>query len=163
MNANAEPLAVVHIAHIRRETIVSTIINAAISAGFFWFVFGEHDPVAVWGVGQWVFDYLPQSFMIALMSTLVPGALTAKKLRAGTLTSSDQLTRLPRSLIIRALLLALTAAVLGSSSVGAIAWMLGVESLANSTAMTLKVAYGAGLAFVITPIGLRAALARQSV
>ena len=67
-----------HTAYIRRETLVSMVINGVLSLAFFIAVFGRTSPVALWGMGHWVFDFIPQSFMIALMSTLVPGALTAK-------------------------------------------------------------------------------------
>lgn len=75
--------------YIRRETGVSIVINSVLSLLFFFLVFGMDDPIPVWGMGQWVFDFLPQSFMIALMSTLVPGYLTAKKLKAGQLSYTD--------------------------------------------------------------------------
>ena len=72
-------------AYIRRETRISMAINAMLSLLIFLAVFGLRQPVKSWGVGQWVFDFLPQSFMIALMSVLIPGMLARQKLQKGAL------------------------------------------------------------------------------
>lgn len=149
-----------HDAYIRRETFVSMAINGVLSLVFFLIVFGRASVIPVWGVGNWVFDYLPQSFMIALMSTLVPGALTGKRLRAGALQPSSNTSRLPRSLPLRALLLAIVAAPVGAALVASIAWASGVDALAWTPALAVKVIYGVMLAAIVTPIGLRSALAR---
>ena len=148
-----------HDAYIRRETMIAIVINSLLSLVFFLIVFGRPDSVVMWGMGQWVFDFLPQSFMVALMSTLVPGALTAKKLRDGVLTPLDTPSRLPRSLPVRALMLAIIAALGGAAIVAAAMWASGLTSLGWTTALVLKVAYGATLGAIIAPIGLRSALA----
>lgn len=149
-----------HDAYIRRETLVSMVINGALSALFFVLVFGMAPTVGLWGMGNWVFDFLPQSFMVTVMSTLVPGALTAKRLKQGELAPSQDATRLPRSLVTRALLLGMVAALAGSALVAALVLAAGVETLAWLPAVVLKVLYGVVLGAVVTPIGLRAALAR---
>lgn len=150
-----------HDKYVRTETLISMAINGVLSLVFFLIVFGQVDPVPMWGVGNWVFDFLPQSFMIALMGTLVPGALTAKRLRAGALQPSPQPSRLPSSLAFRALMLAVAAALVGTAIVAAIVAMAGITALAWTPALVLKVLYGIVLAALVTPIGLRAALAAQ--
>lgn len=149
-----------HDAYIRQETLISVVINGVLSAVFFLLVFGLADSVAVWGVGNWVFDFLPQSFMITLMSTLVPGALTAKRLKAGILEPGSFATRLPRSLLLRALLLAVLAAAIGTALVAGLAALTGINELGLVPGLGIKVAYGIALGSVVTPIGLRAALSR---
>jgi hypothetical protein len=149
-----------HDAYIRRETLISMAINGVFSLTFFLIVFGQAATVPLWGVGNWVFDMLPQSFMITLMSTLVPGAFTAKRLRAGVLQPSSQQSRLPRSLALRAVLLSVAAALLGTAVVAALAWASGLAALDWLPALILKVLYGIFLAAAVTPIGLRGALAR---
>lgn len=94
-------------AYIRKETLVSMAINGVLSAVFFLLVFGTAQTVLVWGAGNWVFDFLPQSFMITLMGTLVPGALTARRLKAGEIQPGGHASRLPQSLVLRALMQAL--------------------------------------------------------
>lgn len=69
--------------YIRRETLVNVAINCFFAALFFFVVFGGQDRVPVWGLGNWVFDFIPQSFMIALLGTIIPGALAAKRLGWG--------------------------------------------------------------------------------
>jgi hypothetical protein len=51
--------------------------------------------------------------------------------------------------------------VLGAASVAVVILGTGLETMANSTALGIKVAYGAALAVLVTPAGLRAALARR--
>ena len=148
-----------HTTYIRRETGVSIVINSVLSALFFWLVFGGVNPVPVWGMGNWVFDFLPQSFMIALMSTLVPGALTAKAIRAGKIRGDGKANWLPGNLLGRAILLAILSAIGGATLVSLLAKVAGVTEIAWATALGLKVAYGAMLAIIVTPPGLRRALA----
>ena len=148
-----------HTTYIRRETGVSIVINSALSALFFWLVFAGVDPVPVWGMGNWVFDFVPQSFMIALMSTLVPGALTAKAIRAGKIRGHGKANWLPGNLPGRAVVLAALSALGGASSIALLARASGVTEITWATALGLKVAYGAMLAIIVTPPGLRRALA----
>ncbi|WP_295639197.1 hypothetical protein [Novosphingobium sp.] len=149
-------------AYIRRETAISMAINAALSLAFYLAVFRGTDPVPLWGLGNWVFDFVPQSFMIGLMSTLVPGALTAGRLRKRAVSLLDSATALPRRLGIRALLLALVSAIGGTIMVAAATRVAGIQQLGALAAGLLKVIYGAALAAIVTPIGLRAALARPA-
>ena len=61
-----------------RETAISMAINGVLSAVFYFAFFHGLAKVPVWGVGNYAFDFVPQSFMVALMGTLVPGLLTLK-------------------------------------------------------------------------------------
>lgn len=145
--------------YVRRETAVSVIINCVLTIVLFFVVFGGLRAVPVWGSGGWVFDFLPQSFMIALMSTLVPGFIAQRKVRAGTVATIPATTPLPRNLLIRALVLAIGSAVLGTAIVAMVASGAQQASLPFAVALLLKVVYGAILAAVVTPLALRAALA----
>lgn len=144
--------------YVRRETVTSVIVSSVLTVLPFFVVFGSIDPVPTWGAGGWVFDFVPQGFMIALMSTLVPGLLVRQRIRAGAMATLPGETRLPRNLLARALVLAVAAAVLGTALAGAIAFAAQQASLPFVVALPLKVAYGAALAAVITPLALRAAL-----
>ncbi|MBA15310.1 MAG: hypothetical protein CMN73_03035 [Sphingomonas sp.] len=149
-----------HAQYIRRETFISMMINGALSAAFFLLIFVWFSPVPLWGIGNWIFDFLPQSFMIGLMSTIVPGAITKKRLRDGTVRPSGAQTRLPQSLILRALLLAAASALIGTAAIAAIAALTGAAEIGWSEAFALKVLYGIILAAIVTPPGLRTSLAR---
>ena len=148
-----------HKAYIKRETAVSIVINSVLSALFFWLVFRGVDPVPAWGMGNWVFDFLPQSFMIAFMSTLLPGALTGKAIRAGKILANGAGNFLPANLFLRALVLALMSALGGTAIIALGATVTGTTELSPMMASGLKVAYGAILAIIVTPPGLRRALA----
>lgn len=152
--------------YIRVETAISVGINSVLSAVAFLIVFGAEGPVPIWGAGGLVLDGLPQGFMIALMGTLVPGLLTARRLRSGTVEPvpaiSDSLAaRLPKNLVALALTLAVVTALVGTA-VFALACLLTARAQVESwtLALIVKIAFGAILALVVTPIGLRAALAR---
>lgn len=144
--------------YVRRETGVGVVMASVLTVLVFFAVFGGLAEIPTWGRSGWVFDFVPQSFMIALMGTLIPGVLAQRKLRAGVVMSLPGTMRLPRNLVVRALILAVVSAVLGTALVAAVAFAAQQESLAFPVALVLKVAYGALLAALITPLGLRAAL-----
>lgn len=146
--------------HIRRETRVSIVINAVLSVLFFLLVFGWNGPVRVWGVGNYVFDAIPQSFMVSLMSTLVPGAMTARKLAQASVAPIDRQRRLPRSLIPRGLIFALAGSCAGYALFAVPLLVTGVETLAWGTAFAFKIVYGGTLGALVSRAGLREALSR---
>lgn len=146
-------------AYIRRETCISMAINAMLSLLIFLALFGLRQPVKSWGVGKWVFDFLPQSFMIALMSVFIPGILVRRKLKKGALAPVPHRSLLPRNLLARALIVAVASAGVGTALVAGLVWLTGMETIAPIPALLLKVTYGAILALIVTPPALRAALA----
>lgn len=147
---------------IVRETVISILINCVISILFFMLVFGSRNPVPVWGVGNWVFDFVPQGFMIGLMSTLVPGLLAAKALKAGKVRQKNCSPRQSLPLPIRAILTALVAAAFSYALFAVAMHVSDVESLAVGTALAIKAVFGGLLAAFITPIVLMATLQRTS-
>jgi ABC-type amino acid transport system permease subunit len=143
---------------IFRETMISVAINTVLSIGFFLLIFGHTDRVPLWGMGNWVFDAIPQSFMIALMGTLVPGLIASKALRTGKIAVKGVPRPFSR-LAMRALVTALIAAAAGYASAGVVAELSGLERFGWTAALAIKAAYGAALAAIVTPLSLRAALA----
>lgn len=145
---------------ILRETLVSIVINTVLSIGFFLLVFGRSQTVPLWGVGNWVFDAIPQSFMIALMGTLVPGMMAGKALRTRKLAVNGEPQPFSR-LALRALVTALIAAAAGYALAGLVAELSGLKHFGWMLALAIKAAYGATLAAIVTPFALRAALAAR--
>ncbi len=145
-------------AYVRRETLASILINTVLSLAFFLLVFGKAASVPARGLHGLAVDFIPQSFMIALMSTLVPGALTLRRVRAGTLPRSSRPSRLPAGLVPRALLVAVLSVLVGAGTAGSVVWFAAPEAIAWLPALLLKLAYGGLLAAITTPPGLRAAL-----
>ncbi|MFW0796824.1 hypothetical protein AAFP30_23670 [Gordonia sp. CPCC 205515] len=145
-------------AYIRRETAISIVINTVLSLLFFLVVFGFGKQVQVWGLGNYVFDFVPQGFMIALMATLVPGAMAGKALRAGRIAPSAERSRLPAALWQRSLVMAVGSALISVALAAVVMALIGADTLPFAAALAGKLVYGAALAAVVTPIGLRAAL-----
>ena len=137
-------------AYLTRETAVSGGINALISAGFFVLVFWKHDVVPVWGMGNYAFDFLPQSFGISLMSGLVPALLARQAVGSGrvgaVLADQSDLGRL----FVRSLTNAAVATVLGVGLCVSVLWITGPEAIGLGTALILKIIYGAALGSAIT-------------
>lgn len=150
-------------AHLRREVATSMAINCGLTLAFFLVVFGRSGPVPVWGLGHYVFDFLPQGFMVAFMGTLVPCLLTRKALRAGKVAplAGPAPLALPHNLPLRAMLLGSVGAALGTGISALTTGMLGLESLAWGVALGAKLAFVASLAFAVTSLALRATLCER--
>lgn len=145
-------------AYIRRETAISMVINAVISAGFVWAVFGGRSSATVWGSGGVVADFVPQTFMVSLMSVLVPTLLTRKRLRSGQYSGMQLApSRLPGNIGLRASVIALAATAVFAGIAAAILALSGIERLGFGPLATIKVLYGALVACVVTRFALDAA------
>jgi hypothetical protein len=68
---------------ILTEASIGGVFSAVISLGFCFLIFGGQQRVPVAGLHGLIADALPQTFMIALMATLVPTLLTQSRLRRG--------------------------------------------------------------------------------
>lgn len=147
--------------YIRRETAVSIAINAALSLAFFLLVFGLTGPVPVWGIGAYVCDFATQGFMIALMATLVPGALARKATRLGRIVSLPTRRTVASSLIGRAILVGMFGAGVGGAGAAATCAFTGAATIAWGSALIAKLAFGGLVAGMVTPFGLRIVLAEQ--
>jgi hypothetical protein len=134
-----------------------------ISALFMFAVFGRSERIDLWGLHGLALDFVPQTFMITLMSVLVPTALTRKRLREGRIVgyASTRSTRWPSNMWVRALLVA---AALTAMLGGAASWILSISwngPLPYWRAFPLKLLYGALVALIATPLGLRIALSEK--
>lgn len=138
--------------HIARESLVSAVINAVISTGFFVLVFGRLTAVPFWGPGGLIVDAAPQSFMVALMGTLVPGLLTRAAVGRGKLPSSRTVT--VRRLIRSSLAVGALAAGFGVLLTAILASLVPGSAPFGPVAVA-KIAYGAFLGWMVTGWSLR--------
>jgi hypothetical protein len=69
-----------------REMAVGALISAIISIGFVFLIFGGSKNVSATAL---TWDAVPQSFMIVLMASLVPGLLARPKIASGSLGARD--------------------------------------------------------------------------
>jgi hypothetical protein len=129
---------------VARETGISMVINAVLSIVFFWLVFGFANAVTYRELGP---DFLPQAFMVALMGSLVPGLLVARRSGAAKTAVAQ-----------RAFLLAGTALVLSGGGAFLICRMFGAASISPARAVVIKALFGALLAAAVTPVAVRRAL-----
>lgn len=144
---------------IKRETLVSIVINVVISLAFFWLVFADTDPIPVWGVGNYVFDLIPQTFMITLMSVLVPGTIVARKLRAGNVGTFPVAKPLLRNRLVRAIVFAVSAVCITVVLASATLVAFGIDTIPSMPALASKLLIGGALAAIVTPLGLARELA----
>lgn len=141
--------------YIRRETLVSAAINGAISVGFFLLVFAGVDPVPVWGVGNYASDFVPQSFMVGFMATLVPGLMCLRVIAAGRFPGIGAASTTGRSIVASAIFSGLAALAVGAGTWALLLWATGAEDIGNAAAFALKVAYGVALGALVTRLTLR--------
>jgi hypothetical protein len=141
------------------ETMISMAINAAISAGFALLIFGRRAEVDLWGLGGLALDFVPQTFMIAMMSVLVPTALTRRRVGTGALMRvGSPNSHLPRNLLIRALVAASVSTVLLGGLAIAVLAAIWSGPISFAAVLPLKILYGAAVALLVTPAALRMAL-----
>lgn len=143
---------------IARETAISVLINTAISALMTWLLFGG----AEGGVerGAVLLDFVPQTFMVALMGSLVPSAIAVRTRRKAAHVNAPAVPA--GRLILRCILIALLATVvLGGIGATLVIALCGTR-IAFPNLIFMKMAYGALVAAVVTPIALSRALSEAS-
>ena len=146
MNRSADRLHAADLA-IAREALVSGAINAALSLAFFLLAFSAWQRVPVWGAGGYALDFLPQSFAIGLMSTLIPGLMARRKLAAGAPSTAW--------VVGRSLAHGLIALAAGGALWAALLWLCGIDTIGWAPALAVKLTYGAALGAAVTALSLK--------
>ena len=127
---------------IVRETIISVIVNTAMSIAFFLVVFGMKAPIRL---GDMELDFLPQTFMVALMGTLVPPLLLRRKSGAAV-----------QPIVVRSFLAAVVSLALAGGAAYAICRGNAGITLRPASALVMRAAYGAMLTLIVTPWAIKA-------
>lgn len=127
---------------VLRETLVSAVINVAISVAFFFAVFGLATPIDGARFGR---DFLPQAFMVALMGTLIPSLLV----RRGSGTAITPV-------VLRSLLLAVASLVLAGG--GAWLFFSAGEAVEPHAGLAMKIIFAAVLSAIVTPVAIHQTL-----
>jgi hypothetical protein len=140
--------------YIMIETLISIAINTMISVCIAWLVFGGSASVARRAL---VLDAAPQSFMIVLMSVVVPGVLTRRRMARGQIAPIAG-PRPRYSLAVRAIATAMILAVAGVALHVVLLGSLTPQVWDLRHVIALKATYGAALAAAVTPTMLRYAL-----
>ena len=147
-----------HRHYLAVEASIGFAISAVLSLVFCFLVFGRQALVPVGGAGGLIVDSLPQSFMVALMSSLVPTLLTRRRVRSGAVPCREGRGRLPSHALLRALLFACCAAGIGGV-LTAIILTFGPGEWPFAPMAMIKTAYGALLGGGVAALATRAALA----
>lgn len=138
-----------------KETIVSALINGAISAGFFLAVFGFSGPVGIWGVGNFVFDFAPQGFAVAFFATFVPSLILSKAMRSGVASGGAKSTIPTGRIMLRAVAAGIFAMVVSLALWAGVLTLTGLDVLPAVPAFTMKVVFGLLLGGTVTFLTLR--------
>ncbi len=143
-------------AHIRTSTLISVVISMAISAAFFFLVFGKKPLIAVFAPDNLALDFIPQTLAAGFMAALMPALQTRAKIVSGILAGAPPVAK---PIVARAVLLAVASLALAAAVTGLL-WLGGIATLPWGSALALKIVYGGLLGLIITPIALRAILPR---
>jgi hypothetical protein len=150
----------VHRRYLATEVLIGAAINGVLSAAFVLLVFGGQSRVAA---ADLVMDALPQSFMVALMSAVVPTLLTRKRVRGGVVPPlSPMISWLPRNVGVRAICTALVVTVVAGIVHWAVLGPMAGVAFPFASVLIAKVAYGAALGAAITAWSVRNALADRT-
>lgn len=150
---------------VLRETLISTLPNAVVSAGFVWLVFGGQETIPLWGMNGLAFDLVPTTFMLTLMTTIALTLLLRKRRRDGLLPETVGAAAplpLPHNPILRGLVLAsalLLLLVPASVAVLSATWQ---ADWPYAEVLAFKIVYGVLVGWVATPLVVLAALRERS-
>src|SRR5213083_493399 len=103
--------------YVRIETSINVVVTIILTAIVFCIGFGTSGSLPVWGMGAYAFDFMPQAFLTALISILIPGAIMRKRIAKGALNPAPTDSPYPRPLILRGLMYGLLSVVVGSGGV----------------------------------------------
>ena len=146
---------------VRRETVLNTVLTAVIAAALTWVLFHGRAGIAPLApVPDGIFGILPGTFNFTLLVTLGLSASIRHRVARGRVTRiavvPGRAARLPRLLLLRALLLAAAATVLLVPLTYGVVWTClragFIPALWSFTGMTVFfVAYFCALSLIITP------------
>jgi hypothetical protein len=150
---------------VLRETAISTLPNAVVSAGFVWLLFGGQSRIGLWGMNGLAFDLVPTTFMLTLMTTIALTLLFRKRRRDDVLPArliDAPPLPVPHNPVLRGAVLGLALLVLfvpASVVVLAAVWQ---GDWPFAQVLAFKVVYGVAVGWVATPLVVLAALRERA-
>ncbi|EZP71988.1 hypothetical protein BV96_02119 [Sphingomonas paucimobilis] len=145
--------------YVRREAMVSGVMNALLNSVAFFLLFGGSDPVPVWGRGNFALDFLPQACFISLLAFAVPGLLARQARRKGKLAGlSAEGAPAAQAIWTGALLQAVAALLLFAGGAILLLWVLQLQGIAFLPGLAIKIAFGTAIGVLATWRGVRLAL-----
>lgn len=159
---------------VQKETAASAAVNGILTAGATWITFSDQHHVPVWSIDGLAFDLLPSTFIpVLLMGVMLPMAIGAR-LRSGSerggvpLIDRRDLRRhlrfwgrvAPRSMIVRALLLAFVLAFLFVPIGLAALWVSGLTAAPLTHVLVGKAVWGVVVGAIAAPLVILPAATR---
>ena len=147
--------------YVLREVVIAIAINSIFSAVFAYIVFGDRSRVDLWGWNGLAVDFVPQTFILTVMTVVATTLVTRQSIRSGKVSVHSvgkTLQWLPVNLGARSVLLGVAATILFGGLV--VCALSALWSGANEFAAVLliKVTYGAIVAALVAWIAIERAL-----
>lgn len=148
-----------HRSYVQRETLKSGVIGLVLSAAFAFLILGGQPAVPLHGPKGLVMDALPQTFVVAFMTTLAPTLLTRRLVRSNAVAGLEPVGFwLPQNAFLRSLLFALPITLVAWLGHSLLLPLITPASWAFPLVLAYKGIYGAALGIFLTPVVVRAAL-----
>lgn len=138
---------------LRTELRIAILVNAALSIGFFLLVFGWRDAAA----RDLAIDFLPQTFGVTFLGTLIPSLITLRKIALGRIVPAGPVPTRGRH-VLRIIAWAVGAVIILGGSAAALFTAFAPPMVPPLVGVTTKAVYGGLVGALITPPILRAAL-----
>ena len=134
---------------------MSSILNVAMT----FVVFGHPAQIALWEMGQAVFDLVPSAFMTAFMSSAIPGMIAEHRRKTGKIeTIRGRVVRVRGNAVVRALIIAVACAILVAGIGAVIALLSGAASIPFAADLLIKVLISVAIPVAVTPFSIREVL-----
>lgn len=140
--------------HVFTQTLVSVLINAALSLLFGLATVHGRASVPLGGAGGMAVDFYPQTFMITLATVLAVTLATRAQIRRGRLEPRVAKIPLPRNVLLRALAAAVATTALLAPLAGLILALSGLEALGWRDFLVSKVVFGVALSLALAPLAV---------
>jgi hypothetical protein len=150
---------------VLRETLISTVPNAVVSAGFVWLLFGGQARIPLWGMNGLAFDLVPTTFMLTLMTTIALTLLFRKRRRDGALPAAladGTPLPLPHNPVLRGLVLGMALLVLFVPASVAVLAAVWESDWPFAQVLGFKIVYGVAVGWVATPLVVLAVLRERA-
>lgn len=142
--------------YIAIETVIAVVFGFCLSAFFAYVAFGAGEQVPARAL---LIDAVPQGFMLGLMTTLIPTALTRKRMRDGRIAGLATGKRfLPRNILVRSVAVGVLSALILIAMNIVMLHILSIELPSPAAIITYKSVSGAALSILVAPFIIHYAL-----
>ncbi|MCL4791039.1 MAG: hypothetical protein KJ040_03205 [Gammaproteobacteria bacterium] len=149
---------------VRKEVLLAVLGNAVVAVIIVWALYGGEDLIPVLGTDGGAFGVVPGTFLFTLGMTVGLTRTIRSRVRKGVIAALPLseapgiARRLPQNLLVRGLLMALSAEIcLVPATIALLSW-LAPDTWSFGAVLAFNVAYFAGLCLLVLPAVLWRAL-----